>query len=147
MGKNKVDNKNRINGKRPEFGNPEHIKWLEEKRKPPIDLTTDNGLISVVKEFTDGLSEGRKAQGMCFMVCAPLSGYLSFLGVENDVMECEVKVGEDAIWQHFYLQLKDGRVLDPTASQFISPITYKRMPDCYLGQKPDWYLNNKISKQ
>ena len=43
--------------------------------------------------------------------------------------------------EHFYLLLPDGRILDPTASQFIAP-DGSDMPEIYLGAKPEWYNVN-----
>jgi hypothetical protein len=57
------------------------------------------------------------------MVCYPLAGYLAFLGVDVEV--CESRVGD---WNHIWLLLPDGRVLDPTADQFDATL-----PVVYLG--------------
>lgn len=130
---------NLINDKRPEFGNYEHIRWLKEQRNPTIDLATDDGLIEFAREFTEGLlGNNYNPLGKCFIVCFPLSGYLQFNGVNNRVLEVEIEVG-DLLAEHFCILLTDGRILDTTASQFISTETKMRMPKVYLGVKPDWY--------
>ena len=138
---------NLINGRRPEFGNPEHIKWLEEQRNPPIDLTTDEGIMQLVREFSEVILEFSNGQveGMCFAVCAPLSGYMEFMGIKNEVKECDILVG-DTLYQHIYIELSDGRVIDPTASQFINPDTGKKMAKFYLGAKPKWYIDVDIKE-
>lgn len=86
-----------------------------------------------------GILEGRSHPGpsmMCFAICAPLQGYLSFLGVEANLIEGEIR-GSDC--NHVWLELQDGRILDPTADQFKTP-TGEGMPKIYLGKQPDWYL-------
>lgn len=39
---------------------------------------------------------------------------------------------------HYWLDMLDGNILDPTASQFKRP-NGKRMPQIYHGPKPEWY--------
>lgn len=101
---------------------------------------TDKQLIKTTKEFTKGLLGKRQDKGMCYAVCAPLQSYLSFIGCETQMCEGEIQQDE-GLWNHFWLQLSDGRILDPTASQFIAPDGTK-LPDIYLGEKPEWYKTN-----
>lgn len=74
---------------------------------------------------------------MCYAVCAPLEGYLAYC--------CSIPVklieGEVDNTQHFWLQLADGQVIDPTADQFKTP-DGKRMPKVYIGERPEWYKLN-----
>ncbi len=138
---------NLINGQKPEFGNPRHIQWLEEQRNPPIDLTTDDGLMRFVREFSDEIlkfSNG-DTRGMCAMVCDPLSAYMEFCGIKNQCVVFDVK-SNGIISNHVCILLPDGRIVDPTANQFVNPATGKTMPHYYLGEIPDFYLTPKTKK-
>lgn len=79
------------------------------------------------------------------MVTAPLQSYLSFLKVESKLIEGFVTIGE-AITNHYWIELPDGRIIDPTADQF-NEIKKQDMPKVYLGQKPDWYMLKKKQKK
>jgi len=98
---------------------------------------TDTEIKKIASGFTKGLLGKRKSNSMCLAVTAPLQGYLSFCGLETELIEGEIKVGK-ITWNHFWLKLPDGRILDPTANQFKTP-DGKDMPKLYLGKKPDWY--------
>lgn len=65
------------------------------------------------EEFSFQILDGRPSKGNCGMVSWALSGYLSFMGVPNEV--CESQVGR---WNHLWIRLYDGRVIDCTADQF-----------------------------
>lgn len=69
---------------------------------------------------------------MCYAVCAPLQAYLEMIGCETKLIEGEV--GGD---QHFWLQRKDGTIIDPAADQFSEP--HRPMPKVFIGHKPEWY--------
>jgi hypothetical protein len=91
----------------------------------------DKTLLRITKEFTEGILGDRSPHKMCFAVCAPLQTYLSFTSkFETELVEGCVNTD----WQHFWLKLPDGRILDPTASQF------KGMPQIYLGALPENYI-------
>lgn len=64
---------------------------------------------------------------MCFAVCGPLHGLLALYGVEATIED-----GEFGDWNHFWLRLPDGRVLDPTADQFNDQLEHP-LPPVYLG--------------
>ena len=83
---------------------------------------TDRQLLKATRQFRDGILEGRSSDRMCFMVCFALQGFLSACGLETLLIEAEFRDTN-----HVWLQLPDGRVLDPTADQFgLAPV--------YLGQ-------------
>ena len=48
----------------------------------------------------------------------------------------------NSIWDHVWLKLEDGRILDPTADQFTN-MDGSAMPAVFLGKKPDWYFTDK----
>ena len=89
----------------------------------------------IVKEFCEGLLEEKESTGMCFVVAWPLAGYLNFLGY--DCVVTEGVVYKD--FQHFWITLSCGTIIDATASQFNDLIENK-MPPIYIGEKPDWYF-------
>ena len=103
-----------------------------------IDLV---GLRAVVTEFRDGMLEGRPSNRMCFALCAPLQGYLSFCGFQTELVEGAI---EDS--NHYWLLLAGnpppefaGWIIDPTADQFSTD--ERPMPAIYIGPKPYWYLS------
>lgn len=83
----------------------------------------DKELVEYVKEFRDGILDGRSSTGMCRAVCWPLDTLLNMMGVVCHGLEYDTDEME-----HCYLVLADGRVLDPTADQFDG------YPPVYLGE-------------
>jgi len=65
---------------------------------------------------------------MCDAVCYPLQSYLSLLGVETECVELDF-----GLTNHFVLRLRNGTIIDPTASQFHG------MPNVYIGPMPEIY--------
>lgn len=92
---------------------------------PPF---TDKQLLKIATEFRKGILGRRKSHRMCGMVCFGLQGYLRFLGFPTRV--CEGIVGDG---NHIWLELPDGRVLDPTADQFNNGETI--YPPVYMGDR------------
>jgi hypothetical protein len=95
---------------------------------------TDQELVSVVLKFRRGIIGRRRSTGMCWCVCAPLGTMLEIMGVDNDLIEGTVH-GE----HHFYLMLRDGRVLDPTGDQFKG----LNLPKVFLGRPGRLYRRQK----
>lgn len=93
-------------------------------------------LRNTVTSFRSGILQGREPARMCYAVCAPLQGFLKALGVQTELMEGEVET--DVLTNHYWLKLADGRIIDPTASQFTDPFGV-RMPKVYIGPVPTWY--------
>jgi hypothetical protein len=91
----------------------------------------DAKLLRIVREFRRGILGRRCAESMCFAVCAPLQGYLKFSGYTADLREGEVTTDEGPV-NHYWLELPDGRVLDPTADQFNKYLGLA-LPAIYLG--------------
>lgn len=87
---------------------------------------TDAELINAAKGFRDEII-GQTSDGFCHMVCAPLAGFLAYQGVDAAEMETE-QVNDCKWFSHCWIQLPDGRALDPTADQFPD------MPEIYLGE-------------
>ena len=108
---------------------------------------TDKQLIKITTQFTKGIIGKRnKTDGYCFMVSAALQSYLNLLhGMRCELIEGEIRPNKGAAWNHFWLELEDGRILDPTADQFKDPDGSDR-PMVYIGKKPKWYIIPKFTK-
>lgn len=94
---------------------------------------TDKQLIDITKQFTKGLTGGVIKQ-KCFIISSPLQSYLQFCGIETELIKGWVRF-PDADYGHYWLKLKDGRILDPTAGQFDE----SELPKIYLGELPKHY--------
>jgi len=93
----------------------------------------DEDLKKFAYEFRQGILEKKKSNSMCFVICAPLVSLINVYGVE-----CEISEGWVGNYHHYWIDLLDGRILDPTADQFKTP-DGEDMPPVYLGEKPEWY--------
>jgi hypothetical protein len=105
---------------------------------------TDEKLLKMVKGFRAGILGRKRPNLMCYAVSAPLSCYLNFGGIVNKLKEVCVVQGPD-VYFHWYIELQNGRILDPTASQFTTPAG-EPMPLIYLGERPSWYQLKKKRK-
>lgn len=64
---------------------------------------------------------------MCFAVCAPLQAWLEAGGVESNLITADFPQ-----MNHVWLELSDGRILDPTADQFgLEPVYLGALPAVY----------------
>lgn len=97
------------------------------------DLLFRYKLIKIAKDFRDGLLDEKKSNGMCYMVCAALAGYLNFEGYHTELMNGEIEGSE-----HYWIVIDGGIIIDPTADQFTKP-DGSDMPPVYVGEKPSWY--------
>jgi hypothetical protein len=95
---------------------------MEEKK-----MMTDAELIDFVTDFREGILDGSSSEGYCYMICAPLVTLLNMNGVKAEMVG-----GDFGEFNHFWLKLEDGRVLDPTADQF-NAFGFGPMPRVYLG--------------
>lgn len=94
---------------------------------------TDEKIIEAAREFREGLLDGGSPNAMCFAVSAPLAGLLEWWGVPARIEEYDT-----ADFNHVFIVLGDGRVLDATGDQFngldwlagLPP-----MPPIYLGPR------------
>lgn len=96
----------------------------------------DKEILKFVKSFRKGILGGREPNDMCYLVCAPLSNLLQLMGVKCELWKCEVSQ-EEGIFVHFAI-LYNGKIIDPTASQF-KDINGKKYPDVYFGDVPSNY--------
>lgn len=86
----------------------------------------------IATEFRSGILGRKSAYAMCLAVSAPLASYLQFCGYN-----CKLTEGVVGMWNHFWITLPDGTIIDPTADQFNS--TYIPMPKIYIGPLPEHY--------
>lgn len=92
---------------------------------------TDAKLLKFVNGFRYGIVGRKRSDFMCFAVCAPLVTLLNMHGVASTLREGIVKFEIGEI-NHFWIELADGRVLDPTGDQF-NRILLEKLPKVYLG--------------
>ena len=86
-----------------------------------------------VSEFRRGILGGNDPRHWCFMVCNPLVTLLEQYGYP-----CRLVSGVVRKLPHYWIELRDGTVVDPTASQFRCR-GGRSMPKVYIGPLPSWY--------
>jgi hypothetical protein len=96
-------------------------------------------LMKIVRGFRKGILNGETPHSWCYMVCAPLVPYLHLCGYPCELTEGRVKKK----YLHYWITLPDGKIVDPTASQFTQP-GGGNMPVIYYGEKPYWYRVNNL---
>lgn len=99
-------------------------------------MIEDKKILQIAKSFVKGFGSIDKK---CFIVSSSLQSYLSFFfQIETKLIMGEVYLN-DADWDHYWLELENGKILDPTAGQFKS----LKLPKVYLGDLPDKYKKLK----
>jgi hypothetical protein len=86
--------------------------------------------------FSDKILRGRPSKGHCAMISWALSGYLSFMGLPNEV--CESQVGRG---NHLWIRLFDEMVIDCTADQFNRG--KRKHPRVHVGKPLDIHKGGK----
>lgn len=92
-----------------------------------------NQLKKICLDFRKGFLERRHSNSMCFVVSTALEGYLGFIGYI-----CHLTKGSIGDYEHYWLTLSTGEIIDATADQFKTP-NGQDMPPVYIGKKPEWY--------
>lgn len=96
-------------------------------------MTTDRQIYKIVREFRSGMLGPRgRGDSMCFAVCGPLVGLLRAMGIEAELRMAWLKLCEIGTSNHFWIELPDGRVIDPTADQF-NHMLGRKLPKIYFG--------------
>lgn len=93
---------------------------------------TDKDILKFATSFRNGIVGRKKSKMRCYMVCAPLATLLCMNGVACRLIQGEVDYA-DTWCNHFWIELADGRVLDPTADQFNGLGDLPSLPKVYLG--------------
>ena len=95
---------------------------------------TDKQLKKSVTAFRKGLLGKRGPELMCYAISMPLEGFLNICGID-----CKLQSGQvgKIFCLHWWIELSDSRIIDPTASQF-NDAGYN-MPDVYIGDLPSHY--------
>lgn len=97
---------------------------------------TDEELIEVATDFRLGMIGSKSLLGFCFVVSAPLAGMLrAIYGVPCELVESDHKDMDTACFEHVWIRLEDGRVLDPTFDQFCS----EEPVPVYLGAPTEFH--------
>jgi hypothetical protein len=94
-------------------------------------------LRKIVTEFRKGILDGSEPHRKCFMVCTPLVSYLNLCQIH-----CKLVRGSVGDHEHVWLELPEGEIIDPTASQFKTP-EGTEMPEVFIGAKPEWYVSDE----
>lgn len=94
-------------------------------------------LIQSALDFRNGLLDGKESDMMCFVVSSSLAGYLHYENIDCKLVEGSV-VALNIECNHFWIEMPDGNILDPTADQFID-LDGNRMPKVYYGILPNFY--------
>jgi hypothetical protein len=99
---------------------------------------SDQGLLIITSKFKKGIVKAPDdTRPYSCLVCQPLVGFLEVCGYKTTYIEGELWI-KQTIWNHCWLELEDGRILDPTADQFNDYIDHV-MPGIYIGKKPTYY--------
>lgn len=101
----------------------------------------NDDLEGAARDFRSGILDcaryNGESRGMCFAISSALGSFLAvFYGIEAKLIEGSV--GDS---NHFWLELPDGLILDPTADQFNGG-EWPEMPSVYIGPKPAHYETN-----
>lgn len=88
---------------------------------------TNEQIKVIAIEFRKGMLGRKSSKGQCAKVSWALQGYLSFLGLKTKV--CQGDVGA---WNHLWLELPNGTVIDATADQFNN--SKRKHPPVYIGK-------------
>lgn len=107
----------------------------------------DEELKIEINDFVNGLLKKAKCKhaGNCYAMCQILKPYLScFWEVETLINNTTVRQGRKKINHYYLLRIKDGIIIDATASQFKDP-DGKQMPKIFIGEMPNWYLTERQS--
>jgi hypothetical protein len=103
---------------------------------------SDTKLLKFVKSFRHGLGVRGDGRFECFAICAPLVTLLNMEGWQGQLKTGNVKfdLGE---CNHYWIELEDGRVLDPTAAQFNERLGLD-LPRVYLGPPTKIHVTQQI---
>lgn len=106
--------------------------------KEAVGMISDKKLTTFCREFRKGLLGRMSSKGKCAMLSWALHGYLSSaMGLDTKVYK-----GDVGNWNHLWLVMPDGRVIDCTADQF-NPKNKRKYPQVYIGKPLDIHKGGK----
>lgn len=105
---------------------------------------TDDELRQLAYEFRVGLiGANASPEGMCYAVAAPLACLLNACGEKVDLIESDHSAVPECVWyEHYWIRLADGRVLDPTFDQFCS----EEAVPVYIGPPTEFHQTAPMRK-
>ncbi len=113
----------------------------------PVLAEETKRLLDLVTEFREGIVDGiggGSSAGMCDAVCFPLQGFLSFAeGIETQCKYGFFETKAGAL-QHYWLELENGEIIDPTADQ-LEAHGFPKLPGVYIGPRPAFYPESRSS--
>lgn len=106
-------------------------------------------LRAVAADFSAGIIEGiggGSSTGMCDAVCLPLEGYLCAIErIEVRTVHGDFVLPSGSTLEHWWLELPNGEILDPTADQLASH-GLPKLPRIYIGPRPQFYPAPAVSR-
>lgn len=98
---------------------------------------TDCDLYNIAYDFRVGLLGEGSPEGHCFTVSAPLSSLLrGIYGIDCELVSTDHSENPNSCWyEHYWIKLPDGRVLDPTFDQFCS----EEVVPVYIGPPTEFH--------
>jgi hypothetical protein len=99
-------------------------------------------LMIVITDHVDYLLEIAKVKhaGNCLLMSQFVQFHLELLyGIRTKIQPTWVSTEDDLVF-HYFVEMRNKRIIDPTASQF------KGMPKVYIGERPKNYLPCKKNK-
>ncbi len=100
---------------------------------------TDRDLKVTCREFRKGMIARMSSKGKCAMISWALQGFLSTVYKLNT----KVYQGDVGNWNHLWLVMPDGRVIDCTADQFNKKGKRAKYPQIYIGKPLDIHSGGK----
>ena len=98
---------------------------------------TDDELRDFAWDFRQGIMPNGSPEGMCYAISAPLVALLNCCGVKAELVETDLSKNQNSVfYEHFWIRLEDGRVLDPTFDQFCS----EEPVPIYIGEPTEFHL-------
>lgn len=95
-------------------------------------------LLTAVTDFVAGLLLLAKVShaGNCLVMSQVVQKYLLLFDINTKLINVKIDENGQKI-NHYCLEMEDGKIIDPTASQF------KEMPKVFIGKLPSNYLNKR----
>lgn len=90
---------------------------------------SDQYILQFAREFRTAILSDSDSAWMCAAISGPLCAALTVQSVSCHLVESDL-----GVCNHVFIQLDDGRVLDPTADQF-NWCSREPLPGVYLGEK------------